>query len=140
VLSSPAHAQEPRYPTLFSAAAAQQPAVRNALAWLEQNFPKQVEEWIRITEMLRDRRAHPLIQTAVDVHEFFGIRSRAVATGSTDANAGVVRGIPSISMGRSTGGDQHTLSEWAGEKDALPASKIAPLISVLMAGLSTTTS
>ena len=91
-------------------------------------------------QMLRDRRAHPLIQTAVDVHEFFGIRSRAVATGSTDANAGVVRGIPSISIGRSTGGDQHTLSEWASEKDALPATKIVLLISVLMAGLSTTTS
>ena len=91
-------------------------------------------------QMLRDRRAHPLIQTAVDVHEFLGFRSRAVATGSTDANAGVVRGIPSISIGRSTGGDQHTLSEWANEKDALPAAKIALLIGVLMAGLSTTTS
>jgi tripeptide aminopeptidase len=91
-------------------------------------------------QMLRDRREHPLIQTAVDVHEFFGFPSRAVATGSTDANAGVVRGVPSISIGRSRGGDQHTLSEWAEIDSALPATKIALLIALAMAGLSTTTS
>lgn len=91
-------------------------------------------------QMLRDRREHPLIQTAVDVHEFLGIPSRAVATGSTDANAGVVRGIPSISIGRTRGGDQHTLTEWAEIDGALPATKIALLIGIAMAGLSTTTS
>ncbi len=91
-------------------------------------------------DMLRDRRAHPLIQTALDVHEHFGVRSRAVASGSTDANAGVVRGIPSISIGRTTGGDQHTLSEWANVDEALPAAKIALLIGILMAGIADTTS
>ena len=30
-----------------------------------------------------------------------------------DANVGVVRGIPSIAIGRSRGGNQHSLSEWA---------------------------
>jgi acetylornithine deacetylase/succinyl-diaminopimelate desuccinylase-like protein len=84
-------------------------------------------------QMLADRRAHPLVQTALDVHEFFGIRSSAVPSGSTDANVGVVRGIPSISMGRSTGGDQHTLSEWAEIANALPATKIAMLIALSMA-------
>jgi tripeptide aminopeptidase len=86
-------------------------------------------------QMLEDRLNHPLIQTALDVHAHLGIESRAIATGSTDANAGVVRGIPSISIGRSIGGDQHTLSEWSEVDSALPATKVALLIAVLMAGL-----
>jgi acetylornithine deacetylase/succinyl-diaminopimelate desuccinylase-like protein len=86
-------------------------------------------------EMLRDRRAHPLVQTAVDVHRHLGIPTRAAATGSTDANAGVVRGIPSISVGRSNGGDQHTLSEWAEVSSALPATKMVLLLAVSLAGL-----
>jgi acetylornithine deacetylase/succinyl-diaminopimelate desuccinylase-like protein len=85
--------------------------------------------------MLEDRLAHPLVRTALDAHEFVGIESRAVPSGSTDSNAGVVRGIPSISIGRTTGGDQHTLSEWADIEPALPATKIALLIAVAMAGL-----
>ena len=98
-----------------------------------------IDELLRMHElaeqMLRDRREHPLIQTAVDVHEFFGFPSRAVATGSTDANAGVVRGVPSISIGRSRGGDQHTLSDWAEAEVALPATRIALLIGLSMAGV-----
>jgi tripeptide aminopeptidase len=86
-------------------------------------------------QMLEDRRAHPLIQTALDVHGHLGIESRAIATGSTDANAGVVRGIPSISIGRAIGGDGHTLSEWSEVDSALPATKIALLIGLAMAGL-----
>jgi tripeptide aminopeptidase len=86
-------------------------------------------------EMLRERRAHPLIQTALDAHAHFGIASRAIASGSTDANAGVVRGIPSISIGRSRGGDQHTLSEWAEVTSALPATRIAMMIGLAMAGV-----
>jgi tripeptide aminopeptidase len=85
--------------------------------------------------MLEDRRAHPLIQTALDAHGAYGMEARAIATGSTDANAGVVRGIPSISIGRALGGDGHTLSEWAEVDSALPATQIALLITVAMAGL-----
>ncbi|CAN5741448.1 hypothetical protein BH23GEM9_BH23GEM9_37460 [soil metagenome] len=88
-------------------------------------------------QMLADRRSHPLIQTALDAHARIGVTSRAVATGSTDANAGVVRGVPSISIGRSIGGDQHTLSEWSDVESALPATKIALLIGIAMAGLAT---
>ncbi|MEZ5319795.1 MAG: M20/M25/M40 family metallo-hydrolase [Vicinamibacterales bacterium] len=73
-------------------------------------------------EQLLDRRAHPLVQTAVDVLQFLGAGlpagREAIPTGSTDANAGVVRGVPSISVGRSRGGDQHTLSEWADVESA----------------------
>lgn len=86
-------------------------------------------------EMLRDRRAHPLVQTALDVHRFLGIRTEAVPSGSTDANAAVVRGIPAISVGRSTGGDQHTLSEWSDVPSALTGAKMVLLLAVSMAGV-----
>jgi tripeptide aminopeptidase len=86
-------------------------------------------------QMLADRRRHPLVQTAIDAHAHLTIASRAIATGSTDANAGVVRGIPSIAIGRSFGGDQHTLSEWSDIESALPATKIGLLLAVAMAGL-----
>lgn len=86
-------------------------------------------------DMLADRANHPLIGTALAAHEFVGITSRSVPSGSTDSNAGVVRGIPSISIGRTTGGDQHTLSEWADIDPALPATRVAFLIAVAMAGL-----
>jgi tripeptide aminopeptidase len=86
-------------------------------------------------QMLAERRRHPLVQTAIDAHAAMGVQSRAIATGSTDANAAVVRGIPAIAIGRSFGGEQHTLAEWADIESALPATKIALLIAVSMAGL-----
>lgn len=93
-------------------------------------------------EMLRERRRHPLVETAIDVHRFVGIelpRGReAVASGSTDANVGVVRGIPSISIGRSFGGNQHTLSEWADWPSALRATKMVLLLATSLSGLSGT--
>lgn len=91
-------------------------------------------------ETLKERRRHPLVETAIDVHRFVGIdlpRGReAVATGSTDANVGVVRGIPSISIGRSFGGNQHTLSEWADWPSARRATKMVLLLATSLAGLS----
>ena len=87
-------------------------------------------------EMLRDRRAHSLVQTAIDVHRFLDLPSTAVASGSTDSNTAVVRGIPSISVGRSRGGDQHTLSEWSDIKSALPATKMVLLLAVSMGRIS----
>jgi acetylornithine deacetylase/succinyl-diaminopimelate desuccinylase-like protein len=86
-------------------------------------------------EMLRGRRAHPLVQTALDVHRFLGIEAEALPTGSTDANAAVVRGIPAVSVGRSRGGDQHTLSEWADVPSALPATRMVLLLALSMAGV-----
>lgn len=86
-------------------------------------------------EMLRERRAHPLVQTAVDVHRFVGIETSARAFGSTDANMAVVRGIPAVAVGRSRGGDQHTLSEWADVQSALPSTKMVLLLAVSMAGM-----
>lgn len=87
-------------------------------------------------EMLGDRRHHPLVETAIAAHELLGIRLGpvpAIASGSTDGNVGVVRGVPTIAIGRGRGGEQHTLSEWALASSVVPATKIALLIAVLMA-------
>jgi acetylornithine deacetylase/succinyl-diaminopimelate desuccinylase-like protein len=68
-------------------------------------------------DQLTAQRAHPLVQTAIDVLRFLDVNMpagrEAIPTGSTDANVGVVLKIPSISVGRSRGGAQHTLQEWA---------------------------
>ena len=81
------------------------------------------------------RRSHPIVQTALDVYEHLGIRARPQDSGSTDAVAAVVRGIPAIAIGRGQGGEQHTLSEWAEAESALDATKAVLLIGVCMAGI-----
>jgi tripeptide aminopeptidase len=86
-------------------------------------------------EMLADRRRHPLVETAIAVHDYLDLPSTPRATGSTDANAAVVRGIPAISVGRSFGGDQHTLREWADIPSALPATQMVLLLAVALAEL-----
>ena len=86
-------------------------------------------------DMLRDRLASPIVQTALDVHRHLGIDARPEATGSTDANVAVTRGIPAISVGRARGGDQHTLREWADRDSALPATRMLLLLAVSLAGL-----
>jgi acetylornithine deacetylase/succinyl-diaminopimelate desuccinylase-like protein len=87
-------------------------------------------------DQLTDRRAHPIVQTAIDVLKHLGVAlpagGEAVATGSTDGNVGVVRGIPSIAIGRGTGGDQHTLQEWADSASARVATKQLILLSVAL--------
>ncbi len=88
-------------------------------------------------EELADRRAHPLVQTAFDVLRHLGTNlppgRDAVATGSTDANAGVVRGLPSIAVGRARGGDQHTLQEWSEIASARAGTKQIILLAVALA-------
>jgi acetylornithine deacetylase/succinyl-diaminopimelate desuccinylase-like protein len=84
--------------------------------------------------MLAGARRHPLVQTAIDIQRQLGISvgmpgaAEALATGSTDANIGVVLGVPSISIGRSYGGNQHTLTEWADWPSALQGTKLALLL------------
>ena len=88
-------------------------------------------------DQLADRRAHPLVQTAVDVLEYLGVDlpegREALATGSTDSNAAVVRGIPSISVGRANGGNQHTLTEWADVESAKIGTKQIVLLAAALA-------
>ena len=90
-------------------------------------------------DQLADRRAHPIVQTAVDILEYlghdFGDRPTAVASGSTDANAGVVRGVPSVSVGRSYGGNQHTLTEWSDIESAKIGAKQIILLTAALAEL-----
>jgi acetylornithine deacetylase/succinyl-diaminopimelate desuccinylase-like protein len=92
-----------------------------------------------IPEQLADRRAHPIVETAVDILRYlghdFGSRPAAVASGSTDANVGVVRGVPAISVGRSYGGNQHTLSEWSDIESARIGTKQIILLTAALAGL-----
>lgn len=84
--------------------------------------------------MLANARRHPLVQTAIDIQRHLGVRvgmpgaSEALATGSTDANVGVVMGIPSIAIGRSYGGENHTLTEWAHWPSALEGTKLTLLL------------
>jgi acetylornithine deacetylase/succinyl-diaminopimelate desuccinylase-like protein len=90
-------------------------------------------------EQLADRRAHPLVQTAVDVLRYLGVelpRGReAIASGSTDANVGVVQGIPSIAVGRARGGDQHTLQEWSDIETAKVGTKQIVLLTAALSEL-----
>ncbi len=90
-------------------------------------------------EQLAPRRAHPIVQTEIDVLEYLGVElpegRKAVASGSTDANAGVVRGIPSIAVGRGRGGKQHTLGEWADIESARIATHQIVLLVATLADL-----
>ena len=90
-------------------------------------------------DQLADRREHPIVQTAVDILRYlghdFGNRPTARATGSTDANAGVVRGIPSIAVGRAYGGSQHTLTEWSDIESARIGTKQIILLTAALAEL-----
>jgi acetylornithine deacetylase/succinyl-diaminopimelate desuccinylase-like protein len=99
-------------------------------------------EWIQRSEaggrpeQLADRRGHPLVQTAVDVLRYLGVElpgQGAVPSGSTDANVGVVRGIPSIAVGRALGGDGHTLQEWSDIDSARIGTKQIILLTAAMA-------
>ena len=102
-------------------------------------------EWIQRSEaggrpeQLTDRRAHPLVQTAIDVLRYLGVElpkgREAVASGSTDANVGVVQGIPSIAVGRARGGDQHTLQEWSDIESAKIGTKQIILLASALAEL-----
>lgn len=84
--------------------------------------------------MLAGARRHPLVQTAIDIQKQLDVRfgmpgaAEAIATGSTDANIGVVMGIPSISIGRAYGGNQHTLTEWVDWPSALQGTKLTLLL------------
>jgi di/tripeptidase len=84
--------------------------------------------------MLEDRLHSPLVSTAVEVYGALDLPNRTNPSGSTDGNAGVVRGIPSIAVGRGTGGNQHTLTEFADRDSALPATKAIVLLAVSLAG------
>jgi tripeptide aminopeptidase len=90
-------------------------------------------------KMLEGARAHPLVQTAVDINRALGMSAgmpgaqEAVATGATDANPGVVRKIPSIAIGGSKASGAHQLSEYALASTALPSTKLLYLLTATFA-------
>ena len=86
-------------------------------------------------DQLVDRLEHPVVVTALDVYNSLDIPTRAIPSGSTDGNQGVVRGIPSIAVGRATGGDQHTLTEYADGTSARDATKAIVYLAVSLAGV-----
>lgn len=102
-----------------------------------------VREWIQRSEAggrpehLATRRAHPVVQTAIDVLRFLDVSlpasREAIPSGSTDANVGVVLGIPSVSIGAANGGGGHTLQEWARIDSAKTGTQQVLLMAVSLA-------
>lgn len=100
-------------------------------------------EWIQRSEAggrpedLAGRRAHPVVQTAIDVLRYLDVSlpasREAIPSGSTDANVGVVLGIPSVSIGAANGGGGHTLQEWARIDSALTGTQQVLLLAVSLA-------
>lgn len=90
-------------------------------------------------KMLEGARAHPLVQTAIDINAALGISAGmpgadpAIATGATDANPGVVRKIPSIAIGGSQASGAHQLTEYAIVSSALPSTKLLLLLTATFA-------
>ena len=89
-------------------------------------------------EQLRQQRAHPLVQTAIDALRFVGAPVRAgeaaaSPSGSFDSNVGVHLGIPSIAFGPATGGDAHSVREWANVESAKMGTTAVILVAVAMA-------
>ncbi len=90
-------------------------------------------------KQLEGARAHPLVQTAVDINRALGMSAgmpgaqEAVATGATDANPGVVRKIPSIAIGGSKASGAHQLQEYAIASSALPSTKLLYLLTATFA-------
>ncbi len=84
-------------------------------------------------------RGHPIVQTAVDVLGFvgydFGEQEPARAFGSTDANVGIMRGVPSVAIGRSISGGAHTLDEWSDIESTRIGTKQMLLLTIALAEL-----
>lgn len=84
------------------------------------------------------RRSHPLVQTAVDIHNFLKLGAGTIEpldAGSTDANVGVGMGVPSIAVGAVRHRDGHTLREQAEAASIIPGTKMLILLASSLAGL-----
>jgi acetylornithine deacetylase/succinyl-diaminopimelate desuccinylase-like protein len=87
-------------------------------------------------ETLAPRLSHPIVRTPVEVLKYLDMVAITTPTGSTDANVGIVHNIPSVSIGRARGGNQHSLSEWADEASAKMGAESLLLIVIALAELS----
>ena len=86
-------------------------------------------------ETLAARLDQPIVRTPVEVLRYLDLTAITTPTGSTDANVGIVRGIPSVSIGRARGGNQHSLTEWADEASAKIGAQQLMLILIALAEL-----
>jgi acetylornithine deacetylase/succinyl-diaminopimelate desuccinylase-like protein len=86
-------------------------------------------------EALAPRLAHPIVRTPVEVLKYLDMTAITTPTGSTDANVGIVHNVPSVSIGRAKGGNQHSLSEWADEASAKFGAESLLLIVIALAEL-----
>lgn len=84
---------------------------------------------------LADRRTHPVVETTLHVHQHLGLEARAVASGATDANVAVARGIPAIATGTGRGGNAHTLAEWAYVPTQRTGMRMLLLLTASLAGV-----
>jgi acetylornithine deacetylase/succinyl-diaminopimelate desuccinylase-like protein len=85
------------------------------------------------------RRAHPLVQTALDIQDYLKLSragsAEALDMGSTDANVAVGMGIPAIAVGAARYTGPHTLDEAAEENSIIPGAKMLLLLATSLAGL-----
>jgi hypothetical protein len=85
------------------------------------------------------RRAHPLVQTAVDIQNYLKLSragaAEALDMGSTDANVAVGLGIPAIAVGGARFTGPPTLDESAEEQSIVPGAKMLLLLATSLAGL-----
>jgi acetylornithine deacetylase/succinyl-diaminopimelate desuccinylase-like protein len=83
------------------------------------------------------RRAHPMVQTALDIQKHLKVMlvNEAMDVGSTDANVGVALGVPSIAVGAVWSRDAHTLEESADGRTIVPGTKMLLLLAVSLAEL-----
>ncbi|HZT32279.1 MAG TPA: M20/M25/M40 family metallo-hydrolase [Bryobacteraceae bacterium] len=85
------------------------------------------------------RRAHPLVQTAVDIQRYLHLTppgsSEPLDMGSTDANVAVGTGMPAIAVGAARYTGPHTLDEVAEESSIVPGTKMLLLLAASLAGL-----
>jgi len=86
-------------------------------------------------ETLAPRLAHPIVRTPIEVLKYLDMTAITTPTGSTDANVGIVHNVPSVSIGRAKGGNQHSLSEWADEASAKFGAQSLLLIVIALAEL-----
>jgi tripeptide aminopeptidase len=84
-----------------------------------------------------ERRAHPMVQTALDVQKHLQLvyAPEPFDVGSTDANVGVSMGIPSIAVGAIRSRDAHMVTESADAKSIVPGTKSLLLLAISLAGL-----
>ena len=85
------------------------------------------------------RLAHPLVGTAVDVHNFLklgpGGKTEPIDIGSTDANVAVGMGIPAIAVGAARYTGPHTLTETAEEGSIIDGARMLALLAAALAGV-----